>query len=159
MPTIYLAGPITGQLSDTVFGWREWVAQQLPGDVTTISPLRGKEAFIPQGETVQNTYEGTLWGSAKSITRRDMFDVRRCDVLLAVLGGEQVSIGTMLEIGAAYALRKAIVLVIEPGSIYTRLGAEPGRIHGMLDDMADFVVSTLDEAMKLLALLLAGGRE
>jgi nucleoside 2-deoxyribosyltransferase len=77
---------------------------------------------------------------------RDHWDVSRCDAVLVVLSGAtRVSIGTVMELGWAYAYRKPVVAVME----------EEGNPHehGMVREALSYRVTTLDEAIDLLNIL------
>ena len=84
-----------------------------------------------------------------AITGRDRYDVMtRCDaVLVYLLGAEEVSIGTVIEVGWADAARKPIILVIE----------DEGNVHDhpMVRCPAAFRVSSLIDACDLANALLS----
>ena len=144
---VYLAGPI----SDTTYGectdWREYVKNQLfPQDIIALSPMRGRTELTHE-KTITHTYEDQPLGSAKGITARDTFDVKRADLIFAnLLNAKEVSIGTVLEIGMAHALHKQIVVVMEKEG-------NPHQ-HAMLKDMATYLVSDLDEAIAIVSAVL-----
>lgn len=109
---VYLAGPITGCTYEGANDWREYAQRAFAPNIAGLSPMRGKEYLKNQG-AMPHTYEHIL-STQQAIMGRDMFDVRRCDMLLVnMLGAKVVSVGTVLEIGAAYALNKPVVLVME----------------------------------------------
>jgi nucleoside 2-deoxyribosyltransferase len=77
-------------------------------------------------------------------TAWDLHAIRKCDLVLAYLeesnpGGPNVA----LELGYAHALGKPIILVNEKKS----------RITSMLDQIADHVTGTLDDAIGILGRL------
>ena len=144
----YLAGPITGLSYEGCTEWRDSVIKQLENyGVKGLSPLRGKH-YLTNENYLKDSYNEYVMSTSKGINRRDMNDVRECDILLInVLGANKVSIGTMLEAGAAYILNKPIILVMEKEN-------NPHH-HGMLDDMAGWIVDSLELAVEI-AIYIAG---
>lgn len=150
MNKVYLAGAITGLTYEDGKNWRE-IAQLRFKDrgIKAYSPLRGKEYLkkyynpLPAVTTGINNPLSTH----KGIVTRDIFDVRTCDAMLVnLLGAERVSIGTVAEIGAAYALNKPMVLVMEKeGNIHQ---------HGFILEMCGFHVETLEEGISILDTIL-----
>ena len=120
MIKVYLAGPIRGLAYDIALGWREMMRTQLYPDITTYSPMRGKEALEGQeclDESNLITDDPTC--TSKGIVGRDYNDVRTCDLLFVnLLGAQQYSIGTISEIAAAHVLNKPIILLMEAGNIH-----------------------------------------
>lgn len=158
-PRVYLAGPITGLTYDGATDWREEVINALWPRVVGVSPMRGKsylaklsviEDAVKQQASIGGTSEdlyklGNVMSSPQGITGRDRNDVMHADaVLMNLLGATRVSIGTMIEAGWADAFRKPLVVVREPDNLHA---------HGMLDAMATYTVSTLDEGIHLVNLL------
>ncbi len=139
MTTVYLAGPIKGLTLYGAVEWRDAFARQLP-HVWCLSPLRGKQRLEDVG-VITGCYEANPLTSARGVTCRDFWDVRRCDLVVAnLLDAQSVSIGTVLELGAAHALNKPIVLIMEPDNLHE---------HPMLQEIAGFVVSSLEDAIDL----------
>ncbi|MCK9541095.1 MAG: nucleoside 2-deoxyribosyltransferase [Novosphingobium sp.] len=143
---VYLAGPITGQSLKGCSEWRDFARRELYNyGISGLDPLRGKQ-YLSNEKYIKDSYSQHVMSTAKGINRRDMNDVRQSDVILInVLGAEKVSIGTILEAGAAYALNKPIILVMEENNIHK---------HGMLDDMAGWIVDSLEEAIIIAAYIL-----
>jgi len=144
--TVYLAGPISGQSYSAATGWRVLAERALnKHSIASLSPMRGK-AYLSHEQMLQDHYEQVLC-TVKGITTRDRFDVARCDVVLMYLvGANQVSVGTMIELGWADAYRKPVVAVLE--------GADNPHWHGMVREIAGFVVPTLEEALGIVVTLL-----
>lgn len=147
-PRVYLAGPITGLSYAGATDWRVDVAAKLLPGIVGVSPMRGKEylASLEQiGGTPNEAYMVHAMSTPKSITARDRYDTTTSDaVLMNVLGATRVSIGTMIEAGWADAHRVPLILVIEAGNVHS---------HAMLDQVAGYVVETLDEAVHVLKTL------
>lgn len=133
-PKLYLAGPITGLSWEECTNWREDVALQLSDVAECYSPLRHKH-YLSKEQSIQDDYPNTLFSSQRAIFGRDMFDVRSSDVLFVnLLGAKRVSIGTVLEIGAAWEGRKTVVIVMESDNIHQ---------HSMIRELTPWVVDTL----------------
>jgi len=116
---IYLAGPITGLSWKAATEWRKNLIEKFKDASTgrinyiALSPLRGKE-YLESETDIKDSYQGHRMSTPKAITERDLNDVRRSDlVIVNFIGADRVSIGTVLEIGAAKALNVPIILVIE----------------------------------------------
>lgn len=116
---IYLAGPITGLDWKSATQWRKYLIEKFKDASTgrinyiALSPLRGKE-YLENETDIKDSYEDYRMSTPKAITERDLNDVRRSDLIIVnFIGAERVSIGTVLEIGAAKALNVPIILVIE----------------------------------------------
>jgi nucleoside 2-deoxyribosyltransferase len=121
-----------------------------------LSPLRGKE-YLKDETDIKHSYDEHQLSSAKMINSRDMFDVRRSHLLIVNLkNAKRVSIGTVLEIGAAYILNKPIIVIMEPDEPYVSHAAS-GSVtnqmmsnvhkHSMLTEQATAIVSDLDTAI------------
>lgn len=109
---VYLCGPISGLSYTQATRWREQVKAALKGWCIILDPMRGK-SILKSEERLGVSYEFlSPLLSAEFIDCRDYLDIRRCDVVLAYLDeAEWNSIGSLLEIGAAIALGKPVVLV------------------------------------------------
>ena len=145
----YLAGPIAGLVYEEATDWRVSAADKLSSlGVQALSPMRGKSFLRGTGPIGKRPYDSVLASDA-GITTRDRFDVMRSDaVLFNLLGTESTSIGTMIEIGWADALRKPIILAIEDGNVHW---------HPMVRAAAGYLVSTLDEAVDIVGYVLGTG--
>lgn len=139
---IYLAGPITGLTWSEATEWRKELTNRFADESNTnkyqcLSPLRGKE-YLSEEQNIKHSYEEHQLSTAKMINSRDMFDVRRSDLLIVNLkNAKKVSIGTVLEIGAAYILNKPIITVMEEDNIHR---------HSMLNEQSTVIVSDIDTA-------------
>jgi nucleoside 2-deoxyribosyltransferase len=82
---------------------------------------------------------------------RDFNDVKRCDALLVNLLGykaeDRVSAGTIMELAWAYAFQKPAVVAIEASG-------NPHDNHPMIHEAMPFRVTTLDEAIDAVAVIL-----
>lgn len=161
--TVYLAGPITGLSYDGARnGWRTLFANLVPEHIRCLSPMRAKD-FLESEQMLRGDpgmYPHKVLATPKGILERDFNDVRTCDAVVAnFLGAERASIGTCCEFGFAYALRKPVVMVIEPGQeglIGSARGPNP-HFHAFLTEIAGYVVPTLDEAAHIVTHLLTPG--
>lgn len=151
MQTVYLAGPISGLNYEGATDWREYAKGELEkSGIKGLSPMRAKD-FLKGVEhfTKECVNEGTYGAlaSPRGIMTRDRFDATRCDVLLVnLLGAKSVSIGTVMEIAWADAVRTPIVCAIEPtGNVHE---------HAMIDQALGYRVSTLEEAIHIVRAIL-----
>ncbi|MBI1957527.1 MAG: hypothetical protein HYS44_03690, partial [Candidatus Niyogibacteria bacterium] len=145
---LYCGGPITGVSYGESTDWRNYVGLKLPSHIRAMSPMRGKH-YLANEKAIKDSYEGDghPLSTRRGITCRDRMDVMRCDMLLAnFLGAKKVSIGTVMEIAWADAWRKPIVVVMEKGNIHE---------HAILNQVAGFIVSNLDEAIELAVAVLS----
>lgn len=153
-PLVYLAGAIAGASYSTVTAWRygAYVALRERG-IETLNPMRSKTALASQNagriSTDFNDYAGNgAFFKSRGIMMRDFNDVRRCDALLVnLLELEKPSLGTIMELGWAYALQKPAVVAIE------RTG-NPHDNHPMIHEAMPFRVETLEEAVDAVAVIL-----
>jgi len=168
---IYLAGPITGLSWEAATKWRKDLIEKFKDASTgrinyiALSPLRGKE-YLENETDIKDSYQNHRMSTPKAITERDLNDVRRSDlVIVNFIGADRVSIGTVLEIGAAKALNVPIILVIEDPSEYLPLGQEMFSLsgntsasvtyiatkknvhdHSMVRESASLITSHIDDA-------------
>lgn len=148
---VYLAGPITGLSYGGAVDWREDATRQLLyAGIEALSPMRGK-AYLKDYKHIGGTSKdhenfGQALSHGKGVVTRDRWDSMRADVVLMnLLGAERVSIGTMIEAGWADAARVPIVLVREDANVHN---------HAMLDQLAGFIVPTLEEGLVIVRALL-----
>lgn len=152
-PTVYLAGPITGLTYDDGNEWREVVQNDLAAaGIAAFSPLRAKNflreiGVLDSAGTPDSAYIGlNPLSEPKGITTRDRRDCMGCDlVLMNLLGAERISVGTMIEAGWADAARKPVVVAMEEDNIHR---------HAMLNEVAGFIVPTLEEAVAVVKAVL-----
>lgn len=152
-PSVYLAGPITGLTYDGGNDWRDAVRIELEDvGIDAWSPLRAKQflraiGVLDAAGTKESAYIGlNPLSEPKGITARDRFDTMRSDlVVMNLLGAERVSIGTMIEAGWADAARVPLVVAMEEDNIHR---------HAMLNEVAGFIVPTLEEAVAVVKAIL-----
>ncbi len=150
MRCVYLAGPITGLTFTGACEWRDWVTVALRLEshryprtthLHPLSPMRDKDQFICDPRQVLPS----TWDEGKAAVHRDLLDIRRSDaVLVNLLGASRVSLGTMCELGYAYAERKFILVVMEPDNPHD---------HVFVTELASQIVPTLDDALRVLGAL------
>lgn len=168
---IYLAGPITGLNWEQATKWRTDLTERFKDASTgrinyiTLSPLRGKE-YLKQEKNIKDSYANYVMSTPKSITERDLNDVRRSDLIIVnFLGATKVSIGTVFEIGAARALNIPIILIIEDPIIFD-LNSELVSVsnytaetleyvkrnihdHSMIRESATTILSNIDDVFEV----------
>ena len=134
MKLIYLAGAVTGVTYEDAVIWREYVMERLPRGIRCINPIP-PDVLVGAVGRIQTPAE--LYGI---IARRSYWFVQQCDVVLAnllIVPPSGVSIGTVAEIGAANALRRLLVVVLQPASAYD---------HPLITDGA-VVTNTIEAAV------------
>jgi len=143
---VYLAGPIAGQNYKGATEWREQYAVALCElGHQAVSPMRGKAHLKRVRKFSSEGYEQHPVSSQKGVYSRDCFDVAHCDILVArLLGAEQVSIGTCMEIQRAHDYGKYILTVMEKDSIHS---------HIFMKEACSLIVETDEEALEVLAVL------
>lgn len=154
-PSVYLAGPITGESYQAATDWRTQIAILLsvPDDperrIAAFSPLRCKP-YLAGEQALAQSYEQYVLSSARGIFTRDYHDCRNCDALIVnFLGATRVSIGTVMEIAWAVAFQKPVIVIIEPeGNVHE---------HVMLSECYGFRVTTLEQAVAAAQALLLPG--
>jgi nucleoside 2-deoxyribosyltransferase len=116
--------------------------------------MRAKEALGRQDRISRNFNDYAKNGAfftSRGIMTRDFNDVKRCDALLVNLLGykaeDRVSAGTIMELAWAYAFQKPAVVAIEASG-------NPHDNHPMIHEAMPFRVTTLDEAIDAVAVIL-----
>jgi len=171
---IYLAGPITGLSWKDATEWRKNLIERFKdaGKAThnyiALSPLRGKE-YLENETDIKDGYMSHKMSTPKAITERDLNDVRRSDLLIVNLkNATKISIGTIIEIGAAKVLNIPIILIMEEP---TRTIVDEGVLsevsiageipyaayqynknvhdHSMVRESAYVIVEDIDEAFEI----------
>jgi len=145
---IYLAGPITGLTYDQGQDWREYAAGMLMRTfgIETRSPLRAKE-YLKTFGVLESQYLGVNpLSEPKGIVTRDRNDCTSAGVVLAnFLGAERISIGTVMECAWADLARVPIVAVME---------LENTHRHGMLTEVAGYIVESLEQGLAICVTIL-----
>jgi nucleoside 2-deoxyribosyltransferase len=147
MKNVYLAGQITGHSYDESTNWRNYVIKKLAQHkINGISPMRRKEYLHGINNIPAMGVSNNPLSTPKGITTRDRYDCTNADALLVyLLDSRKVSIGTMIELGWADAHRVPIVIVMEPSNMHN---------HAMVNEVAGFIVPTLEEGIALVVAIL-----
>lgn len=140
MRKVYLCGPITGLKFDEASDWRDSSSdfverlRVLGWDV--LSPMRGKDVFRkPNDEPLDAFFD-----DGAPAVQQDLDDIEDSEaVIVNLLGAERVSLGSMCELGYAYAKGKPIILVYE--------GDSNVHHHVFPEYMATVVVESLEGAL------------
>jgi len=145
---VYLAGPIGGCTYEESQGWRidfcHLVYDKSNGAVGCYSPLRGKGALKSVGTLSTAAYPFySPMATSKAILTRDFNDCRTADLVIANLlphdNGAPPSLGTVMEIGFAYALQVPILAICA-------YAGNPVANHAMVKSAVGFWAESLDEA-------------
>jgi hypothetical protein len=170
MSKVYLSGPITGLTFDGAESWRAYTKTKLAPGIVPLDPLRMNE-FLKSSGVLADTESYTnargalspieaMMISDEMLGLRDYIDTAKADaVLVNLLGAERVSIGTMLEVGIAYAHRVPIFLVMEDKGSLAPYGSFGSNIHEhcMLRYYASYRTNDLDIAITAINALLSVG--
>jgi len=153
-PTVYLAGAIAGLAYDDATDWRKTATGFLrERGVECLDPMRAKHALASRNggmisKSFRDYQDNGAFFTSRGIMTRDFHDVKRCDVLLVnLLGLQKPSLGTVMELGWAYALQKPAVVAIE------REG-NPHDNHPMIHEAMRFRVESIEEAIDAVAIIL-----
>lgn len=147
---VYLAGPISGlTYREARFGWRQEVASRLDPGITVLSPMRHEGHLSEVQGALKKDYPDHFFSKSKVIFQKDVLDIKRADVVLVnFLGVTDVSKGSLVEIGMAYAWDKFIIVLIDEGGIYD---------HPFVTEPASAVLHNLDDAIAIINSLLSEG--
>ena len=151
---VYLAGPITGLEYAGAVDWRDEVRSRLAisaPHVECIDPMRAKQHLAVVESIGPHGHPGGLLGS-HAVVARDMWDVDRCDVVLMNLAGaQQVSIGSMVELGRTSARSKFVIVVLPPEERGEAADAYRNpHDHLFVFELASTVAASLDEALTVI---------
>lgn len=154
-PLVYLAGGIAGLNGEEAVEWRAHARLRLHEfGIETLNPMRAKQVLATQQRISTNFHDYEKRGAfftSRGIMTRDFNDVKRCDALLVnLLGLSKPSLGTIMELGWAFALQKPSVVAIEASG-------NPHDNHPMIHEAMPFRVTTLDEAITSVAIILNRG--
>ena len=143
MKNVYLAGAITDCTEGEAKDWRAEVARQLwQHGIGSISPLRCEPI---RGEHYSLSNADPRFGTARAIASKNFADVQMCDMILCYMPRammeRRLSLGTLVELAWAHALRKPTILV----SDYALL-----QDHPVVQACANWPLTTLDEACEVL---------
>jgi nucleoside 2-deoxyribosyltransferase len=141
---VYLAGPIHGCSYDEATSWRDDAQRKLAPGIVGVSPMRVKE-WLEGEEKIGHHYpEKAISGAPMPVACRDFFDVSHCDLILAYVPtwstSRRPACGTLLEIGAAIAWGKPVILVSDD----ERIRKSPliiGKVGWQLDTLDQGIVA------------------
>lgn len=151
-PTVYLAGPISGQSYGGAVDWREQAIVRLgAAGIMAFSPMRAKEYLSKEQQLSGDpeAYVGRGFSCPKGIVTRDRFDCTTVDcVLFNLLPAEDtgiVSIGSMIEVGWADGAHIPIVMA---------MSKDNPHYHAMVTEIAGYLVPTFHEALSMVEAIL-----
>ena len=137
---VYLAGLISTEKPESL-QWRVFAAKRLEqAGLKPISPMRGKEQLALESKDggVSSTIR-----TPKDIMLRDYLDVEGSDVILMHLesfGSTRPLLGTIVELGWAWQLRKPLVAVAAADNYLM-------RNHPFVKEAVSHMFETLEEAV------------
>lgn len=153
---VYLSGPILGLTYDEArYGWRSEFAdklQDIGSAAVVLSPMRheGYLAELRQEKIELGSLPENMFSRPKMIAAKDFLDIDKSSIVVAnFLGAQRISQGTLIELGYAMARGKTVIVIQRPDD----------KVHTspFIGVIADSVVSTLDEAVAIVASLTSEG--
>ena len=150
---VYLAGPILGCTAGEANDWRQYVHSKLfPHNIMGISPLRCEPIH---GTHYTADYPDHKFGVPRAIAAKNKFDVRMCDITLAVLPmpipPKTQSYGTLEEIAWADEAGKMTIQVTDDPAIIRhpvvdsargwKFAAGPGHPHATIEEALDEAIA------------------
>ena len=143
MKTVYLAGAITDCNNGEANDWRRRLTLLLARTgIKGISPLRCEPLM---GERYTLTNQDPRFGTARAIASKNFLDVQTCDMTLCympkALNERRLSVGTLIELAWAHALRKPTILVSDYSFVTE---------HPVVQANASWVLGTMDEALDVI---------
>ena len=151
MSKVYLSGPITGLTYNAArFGWRKEMGDALEASGhTPLSPMRHEGHLAEVKGKLAKMYPEHLFSHPKMIVAKDLLDIDASNIVVAnFLGAKKPSIGTISELGYAYAKGKTIITIMEEGCIHD---------HPFIRELSSSVVGKLDDAIAIVVSLLSEG--
>lgn len=151
MSRIYLAGPISGlSYEEARNGWRKEFAGLLKIEIEPLSPMRQEGHLAEVKEITKFGYEYNQMSTSRGIFAKDILDIERCSLaVFNFCGAPRVSIGSVWEMGYAYARGKPIVLIMEPEKNIHE--------HLFVTEASPFRCATIAEAAEICNALLTPG--
>lgn len=127
--------------------WREELEKSLEDHWNIINPVKMQQVGVNLDDLIvtssQKDDKLLLAHTATGICAQDEFFIDRSDWLLCnFLNATKISIGTVWEIGYAWAKGKKILTVLEPGSIHD---------HQFIRRRSHVFTSDFEEALEFLA--------
>ena len=145
---VYLAGPIWGCNYEDATDWRIKFRHALPEGMVGVDPMRDKE-FLLRKRKIVGSYPDHLSSSVSAVGTRDFNDVLHADMIVASMRkppeGRNHSLGTMMELGAAHALRVPAVVVTKDPNILE---------HPLIADWTGWMVPDFDAALEVVGFVL-----
>lgn len=149
---VYLAGPILGCNMGEANDWRKYVADKLePHNIIGISPLRCEPLH---GDKYSADYPDPRFGVPRAIAAKNKFDVRTCDITLALLPtppkDRHQSFGTLQEIAWADEAGKMVIQVTDDPNVHRhpvvdsasgwKLVAGEGKDYATIEEAVDAAI-------------------
>lgn len=143
MKSVYLAGSIAGCTGPEAHDWRHRVCSTLECyGIRGISPLRCEPL---RGERYGVSYDDPRFGTPRAIASKNFMDVQMTDMTLCNMPRElnerRLSVGTLIELAWAHALRKPTILVTDYPFLLE---------HPVVQANASWILPTLDEAVDVI---------
>jgi nucleoside 2-deoxyribosyltransferase len=142
MTRVYLAGPISGLTYTQATEWREWAKTMLAEyGMEGLSPFDQHNAPVDKDQPLDAWFEEQIGMDTLSVVQGDLNMVDKSTVLLMNLSdANRASLGSMAELGYAYAKGKYIVTVSD----------EVHHNHPFVTHLSHTIVPTLPHAFRAL---------
>lgn len=140
---VYLAGAVSGLSYKEAITWRRKVARRLKRhDIDALLPLTREKALRKEKCIDPRGYPDVPGCHPAEVFTADVDMLERSDWLLVnLLGAKTVSIGTVWEIGWAYAHGVSVVLAMEDGNPHDhQFIAQSARVFPTLDEAIQQIV-------------------
>ena len=143
MKTVYLAGSIAGCNKGEANDWRRLMIDRLSDhNIKGISPLRCEPLI---GERYGMGSDDPRFGDARAIASKNFMDVQSCDMTLCYMPRElnvrRLSVGTLIELAWAHAIRKPTILVTDYEFLIE---------HPVVQANASWILPTLTDAREVI---------
>jgi nucleoside 2-deoxyribosyltransferase len=152
--SVYLAGGIHGLSFEEANGWRSRMRFALQScNIGVINPMRGNDWMNNKRNSEcigkpPKTCNRPWLTSAQAILNRDLSDIDRCDaVIMNLTKNDAPKVGTLVELGYAYANKKPIIIFTDDERL---------DWHPFIKGMATMVVPNIETAIQEIESLLSG---
>lgn len=145
-PKIYAAGGMSGLTIEEASAWRKEIIEKVGENIEVLNPLRDQ---IDSDETtvIKDSSARSIFTNSKSLTRRDLNDIRNSDVVLFnFLNPKSISRGSLIELGFAAGLQKPIVVILDK--------SEEMYNHAFVKELAWYSISNINTAVKVIKSIL-----
>jgi nucleoside 2-deoxyribosyltransferase len=141
----YLGGPISGLLYEDAIAWRRKVRRRLRDNgIDCLVPLQRERALRGTGQVIDpRGHPDTPGCSGAKVFWSDYAMLNKADVVLAnLMGVRRASVGTVWELGYAFARGTPIYAAVQPGGPHDHLFLNNSCV--VCDDLDEAVRAIID---------------